>query len=178
MKFFQADFEYFHPWDNVTTAIWKKYPNEKTNHVLSVDTLTETVDPETGILTVERLLTCRQSVPYLFKQIVKGSDVSYVHEISVIDPKNKIFDANSINLSFSNYLCIEESVNYKVDPLSPSKTLFHQQAQISAPGLVSQLAGYLEDASISRFKNNSAVGREALSSVLERLFESKDRQPV
>lgn len=69
MKFFEADFLYSHSWENVTTAIWKKYPNDKVNHVLKVDTLSQSVDPVTGVLTVERLLTCKQKIPYLIRQV-------------------------------------------------------------------------------------------------------------
>ncbi|KAJ9072386.1 Phospholipid metabolism protein [Entomophthora muscae] len=176
MKFFEADFLYSHSWENVTTAIWKKYPNDKVNHVLKIDTLSHSVDPTTGVLTVERLLTCKQKIPYLIQQLLGGNDISYVHEVAVINPKDKTFSANSVNLTFSNLMTVEESVQYRPDPSRVNSTLFKQQAQITALGGLSKLAGYVEDFSLTRFQNNAALGREALTSVLEKLFENKDRQ--
>jgi hypothetical protein len=52
MKIFnqQTDFDY--SWEEVSTSNWQKYGpwNEKTPHVIAVDTLSRTVNPATGIV--------------------------------------------------------------------------------------------------------------------------------
>lgn len=63
MKLFKSIHEYNYQWDLVSAANWQKYPNENCPHVQHVDVLNRTVDPETGILTTERLITVEQSAP-------------------------------------------------------------------------------------------------------------------
>jgi len=52
-----------HPWSHVVIGMWHKYPNSKCTHVVSIDTLDRTVDPETGIIRTERVLGCKQKTP-------------------------------------------------------------------------------------------------------------------
>jgi hypothetical protein len=52
-----------YPWITTTRGFWVKYPNPQAPHVLTVDTLSRSIDPETGVLRTERLLGCRQGVP-------------------------------------------------------------------------------------------------------------------
>jgi hypothetical protein len=74
----------------------------------------------------------------------------------------------SKNLTLSNILSCEESITYTQDPACPEKTLFSQQATISAGSTVSRMASMIEDWSVQRFQQNAAIGREAFSKVLER----------
>jgi hypothetical protein len=52
MKVFSTSTEFDYSWEEVSTSNWRKYGpwNEKTPHVIAVDTLSRTVDPETGIV--------------------------------------------------------------------------------------------------------------------------------
>lgn len=54
MKVFSTSTEFDYSWEEVSTSNWRKYGpwNEKTPHVIAVDTLSRTVDPETGIVSV------------------------------------------------------------------------------------------------------------------------------
>jgi len=52
-----------HPWFHVVTGMWKKYPNPKCSHVISIDVLDRSVDPNTGIIRTERVLGCKQKAP-------------------------------------------------------------------------------------------------------------------
>ena len=75
MKIFETKHIYNYEWSVVSAANWRKYPNEGSPHVQAVDILNQHVDPETGILTTERLFTVTQNVPtiilkvYIFKHI-------------------------------------------------------------------------------------------------------------
>jgi hypothetical protein len=55
MKFFQQTVEFDYSWEEVSTSNWRKYGpwNEKTPHVIAVDTLSRTVDPVTGIVSLD-----------------------------------------------------------------------------------------------------------------------------
>jgi hypothetical protein len=52
MKYFQQTVHFDYSWEEVSTSNWQKYGpwNEKTPHVIAVDTLSRTVDPVTGIV--------------------------------------------------------------------------------------------------------------------------------
>lgn len=52
MKYFQQTVEFDYSWEEVSTSNWRKYGpwNELTPHVIAVDTLSRTVDPQTGIV--------------------------------------------------------------------------------------------------------------------------------
>lgn len=52
MKYFQQSVDFDYSWEEVSTSNWQKYGpwNEKTPHVIAVDTLSRAVDPSTGIV--------------------------------------------------------------------------------------------------------------------------------
>lgn len=43
--------------------MWHKYPNPHCSHVLSIDVVDRSVDPQTGIIRTERILGCKQNAP-------------------------------------------------------------------------------------------------------------------
>jgi hypothetical protein len=47
----------------VAGTIFRKYPNEYAEHVVSVDVLERSIDPETGVLRTERLIGVNQPAP-------------------------------------------------------------------------------------------------------------------
>lgn len=47
--FLTQKFNYEHPWHQVTSAIFQKYPNPFASHVLTSDVIERRVDPETGV---------------------------------------------------------------------------------------------------------------------------------
>ncbi|KAK3827453.1 MAG: PRELI-like family-domain-containing protein [Benniella sp.] len=71
MKFFHTSHKFDHSWAQVTAANWQKYPNEQCPHVIAVDVLSRHVDPNTGVLHTERLLTCNQNAPALILKVKK-----------------------------------------------------------------------------------------------------------
>jgi hypothetical protein len=52
MKVFSSDCTFDYSWEEVSTANWRKYCpwNDKSTHVIAVDTVSRHVDPETGIV--------------------------------------------------------------------------------------------------------------------------------
>lgn len=52
MKYFQQTVNFDYSWEEVSTSNWMKYGpwNEKTPHVIAVDTISRAVDPSTGIV--------------------------------------------------------------------------------------------------------------------------------
>ncbi|KAI9827062.1 MAG: hypothetical protein M1819_007054 [Sarea resinae] len=171
MKVFESKCTFDYSWNEVSTANWRKYCpwNDKSTHVIAVDTLSRTVDPSTGILRTERLITCKQAAPRWLNSLMGSKDTSHVLETSYVDPASKKVTMCSTNLTWSNLLSVSEKVVYTPMASSPeSKTEFHQEAQIAALcGGWQKVKNSIEDFTVERFGQNAAKGREGFEAVLE-----------
>ncbi|AQZ17301.1 UPS3 (YDR185C) and UPS2 (YLR168C) [Zygosaccharomyces parabailii] len=168
MKLFQNSYDFNYPWEQITAANWKKYPNEVSTHVIAVDVLRRELHHQGRQLVTERLITVKQGVPKWAMMIVGGSNLSYVREVSVVDLDAKTLTLRSCNLTYSNILKVFETVKYSPHPVDPEhKTLFNQEAQITAYGAFTKLCNKLEDFSVQRFRDNAMKGKQGFDSVLE-----------
>lgn len=183
MKVFSNTVTFDYSWDEVSMANWRKYGpwNNKSEHVVAVDTLSRSFDPATGILCTERLITCRQSAPEWLRALMGGSkvDVSHVYEASYVDPARRTVTMVSQNLTWNTLVSVEEEVVYR--PLGPAQTQFLQSARITALcGGWQRIKNSIEDSLVTRFKENAVKGREGFERVLEmsrKVFaEEKERQ--
>lgn len=168
MKVFSNSETFDYSWEEVSTANWRKYCpwNEKSTHVIAVDTLSRHVDAETGILRTERLITCKQSAPKWLASLMGGTDVSHVFETSYVDPESKKVTMVSQNLTWSNILSCQEKVVYQ--PLSATKTQFVQEAKVTALcGGWQKVKNAVEEATVCRFSENARLGKEGFETVLE-----------
>ncbi|KAL4972889.1 PRELI-like family-domain-containing protein [Aspergillus desertorum] len=171
MKVFSSLCTFDYSWEEVSTANWRKYCpwNDKSTHVVGVDTLSRVVDAETGILRTERLITCHQSVPQWVSSLFGGSATSHVYEVSYVDPVSKKVTMCSTNLTWANVLNVRETVIYQPSMVNPSsKTEFQQEAKITALcGGWHKIKNKVEEASVERFRENAKRGREGFEAVLE-----------
>ncbi|GME34907.1 PRELI/MSF1 domain-containing protein [Neofusicoccum parvum] len=171
MKIFSTTHDFNYSWEEVSINNWRKYCpwNEKTPHVIAVDTLDRHVDPETGILRTERLITCKQSAPKWLSSFLGGQEVSHVYETSYVDPKSKKVTMTSVNMTWSDLLEVRETVVYKPSATNPNtNTTFEQNAQIVALcGGWQKVRNGIEQFTVERFQQNAARGREGFEMVLE-----------
>ncbi|CAR26901.1 hypothetical protein ZYGR_0I01730 [Zygosaccharomyces rouxii] len=168
MRLFQNSYDFNYPWEQVTAANWKKYPNEVSTHVIAVDVLRREVCRQGRQLVSERLITVKQGVPKWITMIVGASNLSYVREVSVVDLDSKTLTLRSCNLTYSNILKVFETVRYSPHPEDPqNKTLFNQEAQITAFVAINKLCNKLEEFSVQRFRDNASKGKQGFDSVLE-----------
>lgn len=183
MKVFSSLHTFDYSWDEVSTANWRKYCpwNDKSTHVVAVDTLARTIDPATGILRTERLITCKQSAPEWIKTMIGVGDVSHIFEASYVDPAHKTVTMVSWNLTWTNVLNCQETVIYK--PLNEKQTHFEQEARITALcGGWQRIKNKIEDISVCRFRDNAIKGKEGFEAVLamsRRVFaEEREREKL
>ncbi|KAK4451868.1 PRELI-like family-domain-containing protein [Podospora aff. communis PSN243] len=183
MKVFSNSETFNYSWEEVSTANWRKYCpwNDKSTHVVAVDTLSRHVDPETGILRTERLITCQQNAPELLKKLLGGKEETQVLETSYVDPAHKTVTMVSANLTYSNLISVEETVIYK--PLNEHQTQFNQEAKITALcGGWQRIKNSIEDTLVKRFRENAIKGKEGFEAVLEmsrRVFaEEREREKM
>jgi len=175
MKVFSSTTEFDYSWEEVSTANWQKYSpwNEKTPHVVAVDTLSRCVDPETGILRTERLITCKQGAPRWIQPFLGGSDTSIVYETSYIDPAAKKLTMCSMNLTWTEVISVRETVQYTPSPSGDlRKTQFNQRAEITALcGGWQKIKNKIESFTVERFQQNAAKGHEGFEMVLAKCRE-------
>jgi hypothetical protein len=167
MKIFSATHEFDYSWDEVSSANWRKYGpwNNKSEHVIGVDTLSRSIDPQTNILRTERLITCKQSTPQWVRTFLGSQDTSLVYEVSYVDPKAKKVTMCSQNMTWNDLLSVQETVVYT--PGKTGRTIFQQQAKITALcGGWQKIKNTIEDFTCERFRQNAARGREGFERVL------------
>jgi len=171
MKVFSSQAEFDYSWEEVSTANWRKYCpwNEKTPHVIAVDTLSRSVDPKTGILRTERLITCKQTTPKWLSPFLGGKDTSHVYETSYVDPTAQKVTMCSVNMTCADILRVQETVVYRPSAGSPvPRTVFEQTANITALcGGWQKVRNSIEQFTVDRFSQNAARGREGFEMVLE-----------
>jgi hypothetical protein len=181
MKVFSNTETFDYTWDEVSTGNWRKYCpwNDKSTHVIAVDTLDRHLDESTGILRTERLITCRQSAPQWMKTLIGGIEDSRVFEVSYVDPRNQTVTMVSHNLTWSNLVNVQETVVYR--PLNELQTQFAQKAEITALcGGWQKIKNKVEDSLVCRFSENAVKGKEGFEAVLatsRRVFaEERERR--
>ena len=174
MLFFSSSYTFNYDWAEVSTANWRKYCpwNTSSSHVIAVDTLSRRIDPLTGILITERLITCKQSAPALMKVILGGQDTTHSYEKSYVDPSKKQVTMYSNNITWNNLISVRETVNYQPDTSASKpgheRTKFSQEARITALcGGWQRARTKIEEITLERFLENARKGREGFEAVLE-----------
>jgi len=172
MKIWESQHTFSHPWEMVTKALWRKYPNPLNPNVVGVDVVDRRVTPE-GHLFSERVMMTNWGLANWVKKLIGFDDVAYAHEISTVDPENKTLSVNSRNLTYDSIVNVEERITYSPHPDDPDKTLMTQQAVVTVQGV--PLTSYMEQLMTTSIAGNASNGREALESVIVRVqSEAKD----
>ncbi|ODQ80090.1 hypothetical protein BABINDRAFT_161083 [Babjeviella inositovora NRRL Y-12698] len=169
MKLYSSEHHFDYPWTTITAANWQKYPNEMSSHVIGVDVLRREVYPETKILRTERLITCKQPVPKWLSMLTGGDNISYVREVSEVDLVNRTLTLRSNNMTMNHLLSVYEVVVYRPDPEDPNRTIFKQEAEITAYASFRRLCDKIEDFSVERFGQNALKGKIGFEGVLHYL---------
>ncbi|KAK4549631.1 hypothetical protein LTR36_004932 [Oleoguttula mirabilis] len=167
MRLFSSIHEFDYSWDEVSTCNWQKYCpwNDQSTHVIAVDTLSRSLDPQTHILRTERLITCKQNAPKWVKSFL-GGDTSMVYEVSYVDLTARKVTMCSQNMTWSELISVQEKVVYRPGS-QPGKTVFEQSAKIIALcGGWQKIKNGIEEFSVERFRQNAAKGREGFERVL------------
>ncbi|KAM9922020.1 hypothetical protein OXX59_006100 [Metschnikowia pulcherrima] len=179
MKVFESKHYFDYSWEQVTAANWQKYPNELATHVVSVDILNREINAETQTLRTERLIACKQPIPRWLRSIVGGDECSFVREISEVDLPTKKLVMRSANMTMNHLLSVKETVTYRPDPsLESSRTIFEQEAEITAFSSFKSICNKIEDWSVERFGQNASVGKQGFETVLQTLTEKWEESGV
>lgn len=166
MKIWTSEHTFEHAWDTVVTAAWRKYPNPHNPAVVGLDVVDRKVDHR-GILCSHRLLSTAWNLPGWCTRLIGMDRECYASEHSEVDPQKKTFTLKTRNLTFCNYVTVDEVLVYSPHPDDSSKTRLHQEAVVTVRGvpLSSKMESYMTD-TISK---NAGKGRMAMEWVINTL---------
>jgi len=176
VKLFSTEHTFRHPFDRVTSAFWRKYPNEHAAHVKAVDVTDRRIDDQ-GRLITTRLMSCESAVPAW----LRGAGLPqscYVAECSVVDPAAQKMVVKSSNLSGASLMVVEETCTYSSVPAPvaavstpatpvPSHTHYRQEPKITA--FLPFLSPKFEAYTLSNMTHKSREGMAVVERLCQRI---------
>ncbi|KAL8580342.1 hypothetical protein ACOMHN_039553 [Nucella lapillus] len=166
MKIWTSEHTFEHRWDTVVKAAWRKYPNPHNPVVVGLDVVDRKVDKK-GILHSHRLLSTAWSLPGWATRLIGIDQMCYASEHSEVDPQKKIFTLKTRNLTFCNYVTVDEVLIYSPHPEDSSKTTLQQEAVVSVKGM--PLCSKMESIMTDTISKNAGKGRMAMEWVINML---------
>lgn len=163
MRIWTSEHTFEHPWETVAQAAWRKYPNPMNPSVVGVDVVDRKIDDK-GVLRSHRLLATEWGMPNWLINFVGMNRSCFVSEHSEVNPRNQTVTLRSRNVSFDNFITIDEHLVYSRHPQNPSNTLLKQEAVISVKGV--PMTDYLENMVFGTCSNNAHQGRDAMEWVI------------
>ncbi|XP_033207605.1 protein slowmo isoform X1 [Belonocnema kinseyi] len=171
MKIWNSEHTFNHPWETVAQAAWRKYPNPMNPAVIGTDVIDRQVVD--GVLHTHRLVSSKWGFPKWAQALIGHASICYASERSEVDPNNREMILKTRNLTFCNYIAVDETVKYLPHPHDSGKTLLTQEAVVTVQGV--PLTHYMEDLLTSRISFNASKGRQAMEWVIDKLeSEVKD----
>jgi len=168
MKIWTSEHVFNHPWETVVLAAWRKYPNPMNPNVVGIDTVERSVDTQ-GTLRSHRLMSTEWGLSSWITKLVGIDQPCYVSEHSEVDPQSRVMKLRSRNLTFCNFVTIDEQVVYAPHPSDSNSTLLRQESIVTVRGM--PMTDYMENAIKSTMASKSGQGRQAIEWVISRLKE-------
>jgi len=101
------------------------------------------------------------------QRLIGANKVCYASEYSIVDPKKRLMEMHSKNMSFCNFVNMEEKMTYTPDPNDSNRTLLTQETVVTVQGV--PLTNYMESIIVNTVSNNSSKGRAAIEWIVEKL---------
>jgi len=165
VKLFQSEHEFKHPWSHVTSAFWRKYPNDLSPHVKEVDTYSRYISP-CGLLVSHRLMRCESSIPSWLSSFNVPTS-AYAAETTIVDPKTQKMIIRSRNLTGSNVMIVEEECSYMPSMTNKNHTRYIQSASISA--FLPMFSGKFEQYSYANMHIKSKLGLDTMETLCQNI---------
>merc|ERR1719382_205179 len=124
----------------VTIGQWQKYPNPINQALVGTDVVDRKVVD--GVLHSHRIISSDWGLADWVQRLIGANKVCYASEYSTVDPKNRLMEMRSKNMSFCNVVNMEEKMTYTPDPEDPNRTLMKQETVVTVQGV--PLTSYIE----------------------------------
>merc|ERR1712198_35353 len=165
MKIWTAEHVFGHSWETVTEGQWQKYPNPHNQAVVGTDVLDRRV--ENGVLYSNRIISSDRGLADWVQRLIGTNKVCYAQETSMVNPKERVMEMHSHNLSFCNVVNMQEKMTYRPHPEDKSKTVMKQETVVTVQGV--PLTNYMESIIVNTVSNNSMKGKAAIEWIVDKL---------
>eukprot|EP00088_Acartia_fossae_P029669 TRINITY_DN3054_c0_g2_i1.p1 TRINITY_DN3054_c0_g2~~TRINITY_DN3054_c0_g2_i1.p1 ORF type:complete len:240 (-),score=34.25 TRINITY_DN3054_c0_g2_i1:360-1079(-) len=167
MKIWTSEHVFNYNWESVSGGQWQKYPNPHNQAVIGTDVVDRRVVD--GVLHSSRIISSDWRLAEWVQKLIGANKVCYAHEYSTVDPKNRVMTMQSKNLSFCNFVTMEENMTYRPHPEESDKTLMRQETIVTVQGV--PLTSYMESIIVNTVSNNSNKGKAAMEWIVDKLGE-------
>ena len=114
-----------------------------------------------------RIITSDWGLADWVQRLIGTNRVCYASEKSMVDPKNRLMEMHSKNLTFNSYVNMEEKMTYTADPEDDTRTMLKQEMIVTVQGV--PLTSYMEGIIVNTVSKNSSKGKAAIEWVVEKL---------
>jgi len=164
-KYYNTEHRHPYSWEQVSRAIFQRYPNPFASHVLSEDTVYREIINGT-VLYSRRFFTKTNKIPKWGERWLSGfaKRVPLVEE-SFVDSANRTITTYTRNVGHANFMTVAEKVVYKECPDNPNQTIAVKEAWVESRfyGLRTAIKNF----GIERFKMNCVKATAGFNHVLE-----------
>jgi len=167
MKIWTSEHVFNHSWEMVSEGQWQKYPNPHNQAVVGTDVVDRRVID--GVLHSSRIISSDWRLADWVQRLIGANKVCYAHEYSTVDPVNRVMKMNSKNLTFCNFVTMEESMTYRPHPENSEQTVMKQETVVTVQGV--PLTSYMESIIVNTVSNNSNKGKAAMDWIVDKLGE-------
>jgi len=157
------------PWGDVACGYWWRYPNPRSQHVFSVDTLETRVEGDK--LYAKRLIMKTNPLPSWGKHFFNVRRVAVIEEVEV-DRGQKELVWYTRNIGLTVFMATVERVTLSLDETSPAETSVRKQCWID-----SSIMGFrsaIKKFGVDRYKKNCGPATNGMQLVIEEKF-AKDK---
>jgi len=165
MKIWTSEHVFNYNWETVTIGQWQKYPNPINQAVVGTDVVDRKVVD--GVLHTHRIISSDWGLADWAQMLIGANRVCYASEYSTVDPKKRLMEMNSRNMTFCNFVNMEEKMTYTPDPADANKTMLKQETVVTVKGV--PLTSYMESIIVNTVSNNSSKGRAAIDWIVNKL---------
>ncbi|KAK6925659.1 PRELI/MSF1 domain [Dillenia turbinata] len=181
VKVLTQEHAYKHPWERVTSAFWRKFTDPENKqiltHILEVDTLNRTIDPESGKLYTMRAITIHARGPWFIRKLL-GQDICHCIETVIVDARSQSMQLTSHNISFQRFVEVDERIFYNPHPGNPREwTCCRQETSINIKPLaaLASIKDKVEQQLVEKTLQNSAKGRDVMERICRYLEADSSR---
>lgn len=162
VRFFHRTACFDHPWLDVTSVYWGKFPNRHQPYIKAVDTFDRELDPETGVMTVRRMITHHSPGPRWMYALGFPDEVSAFEEITV-DPNKRSLVLKTKNITAASIFQVAETCVYTEN--EELTTDYEQNIQITS--FLPFFANLAEEFSFNTCAKNSDKGLSTMSELCD-----------
>eukprot|EP00095_Tigriopus_kingsejongensis_P000463 snap_masked-scaffold217_size252476-processed-gene-1.14 protein:Tk00463 transcript:snap_masked-scaffold217_size252476-processed-gene-1.14-mRNA-1 annotation:"preli-like" len=149
-KYWSTEQEHAHPWSQVTSTFWRKYPNPHSAHVFSEDFVEVKILPN-GHLYTRRFLTKTNKLPSWGQHFFSTRLVPVVEEV-IVDPQARVMTTYTRNIGLRYFMGTTQREVIQPHRLDEGQTRVLKEAWIG-----SEMYGFrsaIKKFGIDRFKKN------------------------